>query len=128
MMGSLKTIALVVILAAGPAMAGQNERDALSLRFATCLGRYSAQISHAYLMRRDAGEAEQRQRAFAALLDATRPGAFSPAEIMAQRIDAKMRFAALLQIAEFHTDPRRADRAARLIRRHLNGCATLVLG
>ena len=125
-MSSLKTLVLLILLIPGSARAGQLESETISAHFATCLGRYSAQVFHDHLMRRDADADMRRQRAFADIFEASAPS--DPGRLMAQRIDAKMRFAALLRIAEFHTDPAQARRAARLVRSHLRACDTLVLG
>ncbi|WP_135503514.1 hypothetical protein [Roseovarius aestuariivivens] len=127
-MSSLKTIVVCLVLWPLSLQAGQRDNSDIALQFSGCLGRYAAQVAHDHLMRRDAQDDERRLRTFAALLDAVPATPLPPATIMAHRIDAKMRFADLLRIAEFHTDPQRAARAARLVRRHLRACETLVLG
>lgn len=130
-MGIMKTIMTVFALCTGlatPAVAlteGPRERAQV---FATCLGRASAEMEHRWLMGGGA-EAEQRRRAlFEDLLTAIAPASGLPGrDILDLRIRAKMAQAQLLQIATFHTDPDRKQRATAAARNAMRPCDLLVI-
>lgn len=95
--------------------------------FATCTGRLSAEMEFQWLIGAPSGDRTQAQRdAFIDILDALAPQD-DIGTILHQRISAKMAHAALLQTAQFGTDPdqsaRAADRAAKLVQ----ACTNLVL-
>lgn len=133
-MGAVKTLlclCLAALWAAQPARAlpaGPADRAVL---FASCAGRYSAAMEHAWLMGKDDTAAQARRRQFLDLIDALRPAAFDagltgPA-LLDARITAKFAQARLLQLATFHTDAARKRRAQAASRRAMAPCAALLL-
>lgn len=125
-MSGLKTLGLgAIALVAGAAQASTPVD--LPREFATCAGRYSAMVEHAWLMQ--AAEAEDYARlrgAFVSLLEATDEGA--GVSRLHRRVDAKAAHAQLLQVATFSTDPERASLAQQQSEAHLAACRRLVLG
>ncbi|WP_407492552.1 hypothetical protein [Pseudooceanicola sp. MF1-13] len=124
-------IALLALVPPGPGRADPGHSpDTLSnpvMTFATCAGRYSAEVEHRWLMGRDADQASKQRRAMVDLVDAVRLPDQGPL-ILALRIEAKMAQAALLQRAEFNPDPAIADRALRLAQSSLRHCSRLLPG
>lgn len=95
--------------------------------FASCTGRLSAQMEHAWLMNDPAADALETQRlTFVSLLDAVTPEADRKAALN-HRIEAKMAHAALLTTADFGTDTQRANWAKRQSHHHLSICQRLLL-
>ena len=126
-MSGLKTILLTCLSLA--AAAPQARADAaLHELFAACVGRYSAQMEHAWLMQTaDAAEYESRRLTFLSLLDATVPEGRAR-ETLSYRIDVKMAHASLLAVAEFSDNADRARAARQMAARHIASCQALVLG
>jgi hypothetical protein len=123
-MCDMKTIALGLTLLTLPAHA----MDAgLSITFATCTGRFSAEMEHAWLLN-DARhvEFEHRRQQFIELLDAVvRPG--ERRDMLDTRIDAKMAHANLLYQVSFSGDQATAARALRRAQSELNYCTGYLL-
>lgn len=96
--------------------------------FAACLGRYSAEMEHEWLVGSDGESPRSRRALFEMMLDtvAARSG-FTGPEILDIRIRAKFAQAHLLQTATFHTDPKRRRRAAAAARRAIRPCAALII-
>ncbi|MCT4553405.1 MAG: hypothetical protein N4A53_01850 [Pelagimonas sp.] len=110
-----------------PGQAAERARD-----FATCLGRYAAEMDHHRILGRDPSEAIQRYTTFRTLLDAVQPDAVAdglPARrLLAYRSGAKEAQARLLHQAQYSFDARRARHAMALARQHLASCDRLFLG
>jgi hypothetical protein len=124
-MSRIKTTGLIflIFLSAAPAAASQN----LFRDFAICAGRYSAALSHAWLMNSDAAEDYEHNRAvFASLVEASVP-AGEERHALALRIDARMAFASLLTQADFSFDKERADHARHLAHDQIRVCRLLTL-
>ncbi|MBJ3763784.1 hypothetical protein ILP92_13585 [Maribius pontilimi] len=123
-MSGLKPLLLVLCFLSGPAIAGDRP---LMAAFATCAGRLSAELEHAWLMR-DAGSAriEDRRRHFLSLLDATVP-AGRQRDALDLRIRAKAAHAALLAQASFATRADHAQWAQRRARLEITSCAGYLL-
>ena len=122
----MKTVGIALFtLIAGQVQAGTLID--LPREFATCAGRYSAMMEHAWLMHDPEADEYMRLRSsFVALLEATDTG---PGEVsFHRRIDAKFAQAALLQTATFSQKPEVADQARHQIDAHLSFCRQLVLG
>ncbi len=125
-MSSLRTI-IVAILLAGWASTGIAQQD-LSRVFAGCVGRFSAEMEHAWLMG-DGGSADRMQSAratFLSLLDATvakedRRG------MLHQRIEAKQAQAVLLTLASFSDDVRKSENAEHRAAYFLSRCQDMLL-
>ncbi len=100
--------------------------------FASCLGRFSAAREHAWLMGGEDRQAEVGFSMFEDLLEAVSFDAqslgISGQELLANRIEAKMAQARLMQAATFQQDPKRRRISARLADNHLLACKTLVIG
>jgi hypothetical protein len=130
-MGRIKTLiqqVCLLFLMAGPLYAmADGPRDRTQV-FAMCIGRFSAEMEHGWLMGDDGAPAKSRRALFEMLLEtvATRSGLSGPA-ILDMRIRAKMAQARLLQIASFHTDPSHRVRAAAAARRAIRPCEALII-
>ncbi|WP_299924005.1 hypothetical protein [uncultured Pelagimonas sp.] len=134
-MSVLKIFTATIFLAASTALPTFAMPDAPREQaqfFASCLGRYSAAREHAWLMGGEDQQAEAGFSMFEDLLDAVAPDAqaagLSGRQLLAQRIDAKMAQARLMQAATFQRDDRRRQISARLANNHLLACKTLVIG
>jgi hypothetical protein len=113
----------LLLLLAAPLQAGES----LTRMFAGCVGRFSAEREHAWLLgSEETPRLEAQREAFLALLDAA-PSEAPPRQTLAYRIEAKMAHAALLTEASFGTDPQRARRASVLATRHIGLCQSLLL-
>ena len=123
-MCSLRTLALVLLVLP---MQAQAEEHPLVSAFAACVGRFSAEMEHAWLLNQSrAEELEQRRAQFIDLLEATvapdrRRQAFH------LRIDAKMAHASLLTAASFSRDPERSSWAIRRAQSEIDYCAGFLL-
>ncbi|GGE31910.1 hypothetical protein GCM10011360_19850 [Primorskyibacter flagellatus] len=95
--------------------------------FATCAGRYSAEMEHRWLIGHDATEITRHRRAMIDLVDAVRTPDQGP-RVLAWRVEAKVAQAMLLQRADFNTDPADAGRARDLARLALSQCGALIVG
>lgn len=110
-----------------PGQAAERARD-----FATCLGRYAAEMDHHRLLGDDTAQAAQRYATFAALLEAVQPDAvadgLAPRRLLAYRSGAKDAQSRLLHQAQYSVDARRARHARSLARQYLASCDRLFLG
>ena len=125
-MGSLKTFLLVSAMALnGPMAAFAN--TGLTDTFATCVGRFSAQMEHEWLMHSDAADVtEQRRDAMDALLNAVMP-ADEARGVLARRIEAKFAHAALLQRSVFRGETEDAEWARSYAAALLDDCMSYLL-
>lgn len=123
-MGSLKTILFLFLFL--PISAKASERSLLTA-FASCTGRYSAEVEHGWLIPNDrSDEVASRHRQFVDLLNATvRPR--ERIQALNLRIDAKAAHAALLKEATFSGDETRARRATQRARSEIAYCRSLLL-
>lgn len=95
--------------------------------FAACVGRFSAEMEHAWLIGdAEADALQDRRRSFIALMDATMP-ADAARDTLAYRIDTKIAHAALLTTASFDQDMRRAQQAKVTARAFRLSCEQLLL-
>lgn len=125
-MSSLKTLVLAIALSTVSNLPAAAQDD-LSSIFATCVGRFSAQVEHAWLIGDPATDAyEHQRRTFLSLLDAT-AASTGMADRLHHRIEAKYAHARLLSHADFHDDPRRKRLARRLAEARLTACNRLLL-
>ncbi len=114
---------LAALAWAYPAAAGDVFRG-----FASCAGRYSAEVEHAWLMQDPAAEQhEERRAAFLSMLEALDPVRTGP-EALNHRVAAKAAHAGLLGQAAFAPDPVHRTVARRLAQSHQAACAGLLLG
>lgn len=129
-MSSLKTLlTLFVVSATATPAAASND---LLREFASCAGRYGAQLDHAWLMNDpDFGTTATRRRVFAELVDALLPGARDDGlpthQPLAWRVDARMAHAQLLQVATFGTNPSAREPARQLASDYIRACDQLLL-
>ena len=101
--------------------------DTLTRIFAECVGRYSAEREHAWLIGSPDAEALDDQRnAFLSLLDATM-AQNEASRALTYRIEVKMAHHALLTRSTFGQDSRLAAQARQLARHHLGACRRLLL-
>ncbi len=125
-MSRIKTIICAAsfgLILSGPTQAQLD----LSQEFAGCIGRYSAEREHAWLVGGENEEHLETQRqTFLTLLDATAQSA-EPVQTLAYRVEVKMAHASLLTVATFGSDTVRAARAQRLAADHLKSCQNLLL-
>lgn len=117
-------IAVALLALTGPGRAAENP---LLSKFATCAGRFSAELDHAWLMRDERSEEiESRRDQFVDLVNATMsPGQESHA--MALRINAKFAHATLLSRATFSGRDERSSWAARRSEFEVRSCIGFLL-
>jgi hypothetical protein len=116
------------LIATGTAAQSDPQRTPLAQVFAECVGRYSAEREHAWLIGgSDARAMETQRMAFTSLLEATQSPQDSRA-MLSYRIEVKMAHASLLTRATFGTDAESARHAERLARMHIASCQDLLLG
>ena len=131
-MSDLKTIFLTLALLPAPLLAMPDSTpdgptDLVPL-FASCVGRYSAQMEDAWNAYDPANPSEAHRATFETLLDAVRPGSpLTGPQILQLRLEAKFAQAHLLSIARFHTDPAKQRRARAQASQALRPCAALLL-
>ena len=102
-------------------------QSGLSQVFAECVGRFSAEREHAWLVgAQDADILDAQRETFLALLDASHHKTH-PNPILSYRIEVKVAHASLLTLATFGSDIRRAKRAKQLAAHYLNTCQNLLL-
>lgn len=126
-MSSLKTFALPVSFLI--TIAGSVHADnSLVKAFASCTGRYSAEMEHAWLVNDPkASDHELRRRGFVALLEAT----VTPTDVrrtLSYRVNTKHAHSLLLQVATFSSDASKAKTARDTASRLLEQCDLLLLG
>ena len=123
-MSSLKAILILLVLLPLPARA---TGDPLVSAFASCAGRFSAELEHAWLMQ-DArtDEIAHRRDAFIDLLNATVPDDRWQ-KALHLRIDAKVAHAQLLSAAAFSRDADRIRWAARRAKFEIDYCNGFLL-
>ncbi|SMX27836.1 hypothetical protein TRP8649_01946 [Pelagimonas phthalicica] len=133
-MGDLKTILgslTLALLSSLPAHAMPDAPRDQAQFFATCLGRFSATREHAWLMGGEDHQAEAGYSLFqdllSAVIDDARQSGLSGKTVLANRIEAKMAHARLLQAATFQQDERRRHMSQRLADQHLMTCQIMVL-
>ena len=126
-MSVLKTFVCAAVFCAAQAPAAQAS-DSLAKTFAGCVGRFSAQMEHAWLMGDAAAETHEAHRnTFLTLMDATQ-GLETPRHLLAHRIESKLAQSALLTQATFSDSARHKSAAQRRALQHLTICRSLLLG
>lgn len=125
-MGVLRTLVVTALATWIAAPEARADTDLTGV-MAGCVGRYSAELEHAWLMKDPRSVTLERQRAgFLSILDAIMP-AGAGQHIMHQRIEAKHAQARLLTAAEFSTRPAKAAWARRQARLYAEICAEMLL-
>ena len=120
-------VAAVLAIAGLPADAAEPSGDRLAPLFASCAGRYAAEMEHEWLVG-GSGEAEREIRdRFVTLAEAARTTS-DAAMLLDLRIRAKLAQARLLLQSAFHTDRAQARRAAAMARRQTRLCEAMILG
>ena len=125
-MSGLKTAAITAL-----ALFAQPLHASMALdypkEFASCAGRYSAMMEHAWLIESpSAGDYERMRETFITLLEAIDGG---PGKVrLHRRVYAKFAQASLLHLATFSLEPEIAERAEEQVESHLAFCRGLVLG
>ena len=125
-MSRIKTFTLILLAffaLARPALASGD----LHIVFAGCVGRFSAEMEHAWLMGDGSADTYEGHRsAFISLMEATMPEG-SGSRVLHQRLDHKMAHASLLTLATFGTDARRARAASLAAKSYRLECEQLLL-
>ncbi|WP_170610735.1 hypothetical protein [Ruegeria arenilitoris] len=126
-MGVLKTlIASSVFLCVSAANLYAD--DELVKSFASCAGRYSAEIEHAWLLDDpNAKQYEMKRKGFVSLLNATIESD-NAQHVLSHRVNAKHAHSALLQTGTFGSDAATSTAARRTAARLLYQCNLLLLG
>ena len=129
MNSGLKTLMIVAAMAttALPAAGLERDRETQEAVFATCAGRFSAEMEHDWLIGGTGDAARATRAIFVALIDAASDPA-QAAALLDTRIRAKHAQAVLLQQASFHTDRVLARRAQAMAQRQRRLCETMILG
>lgn len=123
-MSGLKTLLLVLLVLPMP---GRAAEDPLVSAFATCAGRFSAELAHAWLMQDDrAPEIEHRRSQFVELLNAV-VSSDGRRNALHLRIDAKVAHAGLLSQASFSSDADRSQWAIRRAKAEIDYCTGFLL-
>ncbi|MEM7440556.1 MAG: hypothetical protein AAF393_13225 [Pseudomonadota bacterium] len=121
-MGGIKTLAMVLA-----PFAAQAQAQPLSEAFASCAGRYSAELEHAWLLNDDRSvEFEHRLHQFADLVKATALQG-DLRNLLNLRIETKLAHAGLLTQATFATDTELSDWAEARAASAINFCADFLL-
>ena len=94
--------------------------------FAGCLGRYSAEMEHEWMLGRDGDDAKATREVFVSLLEATMDENQAK-QVLAHRIASKLSQSSLLSVASFSRDTERASRAAELRQIEIANCRRLLL-
>ena len=113
----------VTLLIATPAWSA----DDLHQMFAGCVGRFSAEMEHAWLLgQAGADELAGRRETFLSLMNATITS--EPAhQVLAYRIDSKMAHASLLALATFGQDAKLREEAKSTAHAHRLSCERILL-
>jgi hypothetical protein len=123
-MSSLKTFLTILLILPLPTHAAENPLVSV---FASCTGRLSAELQHAWLLNDpDAKIIEHRRAQFIDLIQAVTP----PEQLrhsLNLRIDAKMAHAELLTVADFSNDSDRSEWAMRRAKFEIDYCAGFLL-
>ncbi|MEP1612083.1 MAG: hypothetical protein ABJL72_09190 [Roseobacter sp.] len=99
----------------------------LSHTFAGCVGRFSAELEHAWLMSKpETSDLEAQRLTFLSLLDATLTQEHAR-KTLTYRIEVKMAHASLLTLATFGQDAHHARKAKNAALRHITTCQNLLL-
>jgi hypothetical protein len=123
-MSGMKTLMFAVLLAPVPDLAAGGPLFSV---FATCTGRYSAELEHAWLYGHEAPEEiGQRRQSFEHLLDAAMPDD-QRASALDLRIQAKVAHAGLLSQAVLSDNADLSAWALRRARKEIAFCAGLLL-
>ncbi|WP_082181907.1 hypothetical protein [Aestuariivita boseongensis] len=124
-MSSLKTLLMAGLAATTPLPVWATSD--IHYVFAGCVGRFSAEMEHAWLL--ENGEADRlrdKRHSFLSLMEASMPVEKARA-VLSYRIDNKMAHAALLTTASFDQDARRAQSARAAAQAYRNNCERLLL-
>lgn len=125
-MGSVKRLVFVVLAVASLAAPAVADNGLFRV-FAECVGRFSAEREHAWLVGDpDAALYEDQHRVFLSLLDATLPRDRAR-DALAHRVEVKMAHASLLQRATFSQHPEQVTRARQLAASYRKTCQHLLL-
>lgn len=120
----LKTLVVLLLMMPAP---GRATDDPLLRAFASCAGRFSAELEHAWLLNDTrASEFEAHRSAFIDLLNATVP-TDQLRRTLHIRIDAKVAHAGLLTQATFSPNQRRALWAVRRAESEIGYCTGFLL-
>ena len=125
-MSGMKKLGLSVTVGTAVIATSAANADMLET-FASCTGRLSAEVEHAWLM--GAGEVDyltHQRSEFIALLTAVTPPDQNR-QALAIRIDAKMAHSEILTLATFSRDNAQMDWALKQAARHIRGCTELLL-
>lgn len=125
-MSRMKTIVALIlgVFVAAPAIAA---RDDIAHTFATCAGRLSAEVEHAWLMSDPRADDLQAQRVQLQELVRAIAVRDRARHLFHAQIDAKMAHAVLLQAASFSGDTRHKQLAKRHAIVRLAACQGLLL-
>ncbi len=124
---------LILFSLATPARSGTLDPIMdLSQQFASCLGRYSAELEHRFLLGEPAEQSIARRDLFKDLLFAVAPNADNlegnGARILSLRVEAKHAQKRLLHTATFNGNQRLARHAKARALREIQTCDMLALG
>lgn len=123
-MSGLKTLLMAFALFPLPSLAADQPLYHL---FATCTGRFSAELEHAWLFGDARSEDIERQRKhFELLAEATTPAAHIT-RAMSWRIEAKVAHAHLLSEVAFSRDAKRSDWAETRAQNEIQYCVSFLL-
>lgn len=123
-MSGLRTFLILLICLPLP---GHAIEKSLVSAYASCAGRFSAELEHAWLMNdNQTAEIERRRRYFIDLVSAT-VSLDDRGQTLNQRISAKVAHASLLTQKTFSRDPARARWAIQRAESEIAYCASFML-
>lgn len=122
----MRTLAILAILPAAPAGQAAAGQDVVRI-FASCAGRFSAQMEHEWLLSDPAADrtGAERDRMIGLLETLTAPGVGRALDL---RIEAKQAQTALLTRATFNRDRGDAHWARQRAETEIAACRSLLLG
>ena len=123
-MGSLKTLLVLLVLSPSASFAANGS---LTSTFASCAGRYSAEVEHSWLTSDGQSEFhESRKQQFLDLIEALAPQD-SDATFLNLRLVAKVAHADLLSTAAFSVDEERSEWALMRASSEIQFCSGFLL-
>ena len=124
-MGVLKTLCLGFSMTTLASIA--EAENPLLRHVSECVGRFSAQMEHHWLVQDKSSDQIERQRAHLVDILETLTTSENATAVLSGRIDAKLAHASLLTRATFSDDPRTARWAGNRAAHHIQMCNDIAL-
>jgi len=123
----MRTLMCLLLMLGQPSFAQSSQAEDQLRMFANCAGRLTAQLEHQWLMQSDGSEQTERQRAqMVSLIETIIPDG-EGRKVLSWRTDARAAQRALLNRAQFATDPEDAVWATQMAEAYLADCTSFLL-